>query len=474
MGNLPTKLKREELMGIVDEAVLKVVTRILSYAEEKLERVYDDKVYFALALHLNASLERIKDGKKIYHPKLNVIRVQYEKEFMVAMEVAKIIDKSFDVQVPLDEIGYLTLFLATESQFLEAYDHKGVFVLVVTHGGSTATSMVQVAKALVDAEQVIGLDMSLTMKAEHMYEIVKEEILKRKDYDGVILLVDMGSLCNFGDMIYEETGMSIKTIDMVSTPIVLEACRKASLGRELQEIYHSCKEMQQKSRRRKRNVKHNQDSLILTACFTGEGASEKLKQVIEENISSFYQVRIESINILNRKEYLKKIESYQKDYRLLAIVGTIDIDITGVPFISAVDIFTGQGIERIKKILAAEEAYYNIIKSLKEHITVTSVEKLVNMLRSFIDDVMLELQLKILNEVKTGILLHLSFLVEKLLLEEAETPFENLEDFKSQYSREFIQIKQCFASLEDHYQISVSDDEIAYLCKMFINNNAVV
>ena len=474
MGNLPTKLKREELMGIVDESVLKMVTRVLNYAEEKLDRIYDDKIYFGLALHLNASLERIRDGKKIYHPKLNVIRVQYEKEFMVAMAVAKMIDQTFDVQVPLDEIGYLTMFLATESQYLEDRQHKGVFVVVVAHGSATASSMVQVAKALVDAENVIGLDMSLTMKAEHMYELVKEEILKRRDYDGIILLVDMGSLTNFGDMIYEETGMSIKTIDMVSTPIVLEACRKASLGRELKEIYQSCKEMQQKSRRRKRNVKHNQDSLILTACFTGEGASEKLKQVIEDAIPSQDQVRIESINILNRKEYLKKIEDYQKDYRLLAIVGTIDIDITGVPFISAVDIFSGQGIDSIKTILSAEEAYYKIIKSLKEHISVTNVEKLVNMLRSFIDDVMLELQLEILHEVKTGILLHLSFLIEKLLQEEADTPFDNLDSFKSQYSREFVQIKHCLSSIEDHYQIHVSDDEIAYLCKMFINNNAVV
>ena len=470
MGNLPSKLKRDELMGVVDEKVIDTVTKILNYAQNQLDRHYDEKIFFGLALHLNASIQRIRDGKKIYHPKLNVIRVQYEKEFMVAMEVAKLIDQNFELQVPLDEIGYLTLFLSSEIQNLDNLENQGVYVVVVAHGNSTATSMVQVAKSLVEAERVIGLDMSLNMKAETMYEIVKEEIIKLKNYDGVILLVDMGSLCNFGEMIYEETGLSIKTIDMVSTPIVLEACRKASLGRDLQEIYHACKDLQQKNRNRKRKIKHNKASLILTACFTGEGASEKLKQVIEEEVQGSDQVHIESINILNRKEYLKKIEAFRKEYRLLAIVGTIDVDITGIPFISAVEIFSGKGIDKINEIIATEEGYYNIAKSLKEHISVTNVEKMVHILRNFIDDAALELQIKILNEVKTGILLHLSFLIEKLLLDESETKFKDLESFKSQYSREFIQIRNCLNTIEDAYQLHVGDDEAAFICKMFVNN----
>jgi len=473
IGNLPQKIKLDELEGIVDKPVIEVVTEILNIASEKLDRVYDERILLGLSLHLHSSIERIRSGKRIFNPKLNVIRVEYDREFLIAMEVTKLIDETFDVQVPLDEIGYLTMFLASESNTLDNLVEKGVYTLVVTHGHATATSMVQVAKSLVNAENVLGLDMSLSMKAEAMYEVVKNEVLKLQHYDGIMLLVDMGSLTNFGDMIYEETGIVIKVIDMVSTPVVLESCRKASLGRDINEIYTSCKEMQQRNWNRKRKRKHNKKSLILTACFTGEGASEKLKTIIQERIPHLEHVQVESINILNRKEYLQKIENYRKEYRLLAIVGTIQIDITGVTFVSAVDIFSGRGIELLEDIIEEEDNYFKIIKSLKEHITVTNVDKLMNNLRSFMLEIEMELQIKLTHDVKTGIILHMSFLIEKLLLDKPATVFKELLEYKSQYSREFTQIKGCLISIEDFYQIHVTDDEIAYLCKMFIENSSV-
>ncbi len=465
-------LKLDELKGIVDESIIDVVEEVLAFAGKRLNRVYDERILFGLSLHLHSSVERIRNGKRIFNPKLNLIRVQYDQEFIVAMEITKIIDSAFNIEIPLDEIGYLTMFLASESDHFNKTSNKGTYVLVVTHGMSTATSMVQVAKSLVSAEHVLGLDMSLSMKAEDMYEIVKTEVLKLKSYDGIMLLVDMGSLSNFGEMIYEETGMMIKVIDMVSTPIVLEACRKADLGRDINEIFNSCREMQQRNRR-KRKKKHHKKSLILTACFTGEGAAEKLKKVLQDKIPHLEHVRVESMNILNRKEYLQKIEDYQKEYRLLAIVGTIDIDINGVTFVSAVEIFSGTGLERIEKIVMEEDSYFKVIQSLKEHITVTNIDKLMGLLRNFLSDVELELQIKIRHDVKTGIILHMSFLVEKLLKDKPATKFENLIEFKEKYTREFIQIRGCLNAMEDFYQIQINDDEVAYLCKMLIENTSV-
>ncbi|GKT22122.1 sigma-54-dependent transcriptional regulator, partial [Aduncisulcus paluster] len=69
-----------------------------------------------------------------------------------------------------------------------------VGVVVLMHGPSTASSMVQVANSLVGKEHATGLDMPLSMKAEDMYEIAKEEIRKANTGRGVLLMVDMGSL----------------------------------------------------------------------------------------------------------------------------------------------------------------------------------------------------------------------------------------------------------------------------------------
>ncbi len=64
----------------------------------------------------------------------------------------------------------------------------------------------------------------------------------------------------------------------------------------------------------------------------------------------------------------------------------------------------------------------------------------------------------------------MSFLIEKIILDKIETKYPNLEHFKSKYSREFLQLKSCLMSIEEYYQIHVGDDEVAYLCKMFIEN----
>ena len=60
---------------------------------------------------MQGSIERIRNGNRIYHPKLNYIKSKFKDEFMIAMDIAKVIEDKFGVDVTLDEIGYITMFL---------------------------------------------------------------------------------------------------------------------------------------------------------------------------------------------------------------------------------------------------------------------------------------------------------------------------------------------------------------------------
>ena len=77
-------------------------------------------------------------------------------------------------------------------------------------------------------------------------KVLKDIIEKVNEIDmgrGVLLLVDMGSLTSFDSVIFENTGIRVKTIDMVSTPLVLEAVRKANmLDMDLDSLYDSLKD----------------------------------------------------------------------------------------------------------------------------------------------------------------------------------------------------------------------------------------
>lgn len=237
MVQLPTHQTAKE---IIAPAVWELTEKVYAMAEEKLNRKYNEKMKFAFSLHLQSTIERVREQKHIIHPDLNNIRKKYPKEFQVAIDLSALIEQELSIEIPFDEIGFLTMFLTEEVVDTSLSQENQVEVIVMMHGRSTATSMVETVQELLSIESGIALDMPLTVEVKAMYEKLKQTVIKLNPVKGVLILSDMGSLTSFGNMLTEELGIRTKTVTMVSTPVVLEAMRKASLGRGLEDIYQSC------------------------------------------------------------------------------------------------------------------------------------------------------------------------------------------------------------------------------------------
>ncbi|MBM7835338.1 sigma 54-interacting transcriptional regulator [Clostridium sardiniense] len=467
--DLPEEVRKEEITKIVSEDIANMVEEILNMASEKLNTHYDEKVYFGLALHLQGSLERIKQGNKIYHPKLNFVRSQYSNEFMVAMEAAKKIDDKFNIQVPLDEIGYLTMFLAAKPYEFDEKKEGKVGVIVIMHGHSTASSMVEVANKLIGEIHVNALDMPLSMKAEKMYELAKEKVKEIDEGKGVILLVDMGSLTNFGEMIKDETNIDVKTIDMISTLAVIEAGRKALNGRKIDEICKACLEISRFGLKREKNTKIEKEKVIVTTCFTGEGSAEKLRQLIVSGINN-PNVKVKPLNILDRDDFIKNVDNLKKYSNILAIVGTVNLNVEGIPFISAPDILAGDGLSVLENFISQEEDFQKIANSIDAQLEEVDGEYLVKIVREAIQEVQENLNIKISHEVAVGMVIHICFLIEKIIESGKRKKFDNLNDFRNKHNREFILIRQNLRKLEVNYNIKISEDDLAFIVRMFLEN----
>ncbi|MDZ4993628.1 PRD domain-containing protein [Clostridium perfringens] len=470
MKNLKGNFRKDEILKIVDSRIVEIVEKILAYASEKLDREYDDKVYYGLALHLQGSIERIINGNKIYHPKLNSIRADYNKEFIVAMDVVKIIEDEFGVQVSLDEIGYITMFLAADSDTVNKKDNLKVGVLVIMHGTSTASSMAEVANTLIGENHVEALDMPLSMKAEDMFENVKKKTKEIDRGKGVLILADMGSLVNFGEILKEELNIKIKTVDMVSTLSVIEAGRKALSGRDLESIYQSCIDINKYGVRSDRTEEDKKEIAIVTTCFTGEGSAERLKKIIGEKLHNIDNVNIIPLDILDKEKFFKKLESVRRDYIVSAIVGTVNMFVEDIPFISAAEIFTDKGIERLDDIVDRESDFNKVCESLKTQIKDVNCYNLVNYIRTFINNVENSLDMKVEPAAEIGILMHISFLVDKLRNNGKETMFNGLNEYRAKHNKEFIMVKRALKIIEVDYSINIGDNEIAYIVKMILNN----
>lgn len=473
ISSLSNEIGKSELSKVVDIKLINIVEEMLQLASKKLNREFEQKVYFGLALHLQGSIERMTLGIKIRHPKLNLIRAQYREEFIVAMEIVKIVENKFNIEAPLDEIGYITMFLAASREENNELLEEKVNVLVIMHGRNTATSMVEVANTLIGEEYVKALDMPLTMKAEDMFQIAKEEISKMKNDKGVLMLVDMGSLINFGEIISSELGIPIKTIDMVTTLTVIEAGRKALNGRNLESIYTSCQEIGRLSiQMEKEDYTVDKELVIITTCFTGEGAAEKIKDRILSSLNDSNKIKVIPLNILDKTDFLKKVKALQEKYTILAIVGTVNIFIDGVTFISAQEVFLNEGIEQLENLIKAEQEFLKITKSLEGQIIIKDIncKNMVANIRKVITNIEESLQIKIRHEIKIGILIHTAFLIERLVSGKKEVKFKDLENYRHSKNKEFILVKKALKLIENIYKINIGDDELAHIVRMIIEN----
>ena len=468
IGALSLKYQLTELMNVVDEEVLRLTTDFLKLATELLGKTFDEKIFFGLGLHLQGSIERIRKGIRIYHPKLNYIRVTYEEEFIVAMKLAKIIDERMGIETPLDEIGYLTMFLATDKSEEASAAEEHVGILVIMHGHATASSMVQVVNALLGTDHAKALDMPLSMSAEHMYTIAKEEIIRLNRGKGVMLLVDMGSLTNFGDMVTEECGVIVHTLDMASTPLVLEACRKAILGRDIVEIYKSLKgEVKEEDTGQSGNANKR---IIITACFTGEGASKTLKEIVLKRLGKDSSIEVKTLNVLNKRDFSDALKMYAQSYRILCVISTVQIEAQGFNLIPAIDFMSGRADAIFEDVIRGEDIYDKVIDTVSQHIPGVDATNLVTHIRQVVDQIEKSLLIRVTQDVKIGILLHTAFMINRLKEREDQLAFDDLPNFLKQFNREMVLVQESMTLLEKHYSVYIGEHEQAYLLRMFVEN----
>ncbi|MBC1411692.1 sigma-54-dependent transcriptional regulator [Listeria welshimeri] len=471
MVQLPTHQTAKE---IIAPAVWELTGKVYAMAEEKLNRKYNEKMKFAFSLHLQSTIERVREQKHIIHPDLNNIRKKYPKEFQVAIDLSALIEQELSIEIPFDEIGFLTMFLTEEVVDTALSQENQVEVIVMMHGRSTATSMVETVQELLSIESGIALDMPLSVEVKAMYEKLKQTVIKLNPVKGVLLLSDMGSLTSFGNMLTEELGIRTKTVTMVSTPVVLEAMRKASLGRGLEDIYQSCEQLfENKYKAHVLRAKPVKNAVIFT-CFTGEGVAEQLRKVVSPIIDET-KIEIIVLQFLHKEAFRERIDQLMEEYNILAIMGSVAFEYRDIPFFSALEVLSEGGVGIVSRILNDEVPYEKLIASLEGNLqAVSSAEELVYFLRKVISELQLQLNVILESGVDIGMILHLAFLIERVKLGAVDREFPDLNEFAKNHMVEMQITQQMMQNVEIEYDIVIPQSEIAYLTQMMLSNQVEV
>ena len=262
---------------------------------------------------------------------------------------------------------------------------------------------------------------------------------------------------------------------MVTTLTVIEAGRKALNGRSLESIYTSCQELGRFSiQMEKEDYLKEKELAIITTCFTGEGAAEKIKNRIENSLKHIDKLEIIPLDILDKEDFFKKVKKLKERYTILAIVGTVNMFIDGVPFISAQEIFIDKGIVRLENLINIEDEFLKVTESLESQIKGLNCRKMAINIRDTISNIEESLEINIDQQAKIGILIHMAFLIERLIDENEEIKFKNLDKYRYEHGREFILVKKSLNKIENEYKVVINDNELAHIVRMVIENKISV
>lgn len=99
------------MLNFIDRTIIKGIEKIVSELEEKFNFKLIDSDYIGLVVHISLAVQRIKNGEKISMDKSSLSELEILPEFAVATEITEKLEKVFTIEIPKDEIGYITMHL---------------------------------------------------------------------------------------------------------------------------------------------------------------------------------------------------------------------------------------------------------------------------------------------------------------------------------------------------------------------------
>lgn len=474
LNKINKQVTKDNLLKIVSQEVVHVSEKIISLAENTLQKNFDDKITTGLSLHIQTLLQRIQANKPIFHPNINGIRQKYKQPFNVALECIKIIEDTFNVHIPFDEVAFITMFFVSESEEAHSSQPK---VMVLAHGNGIAKEMALVTNHLLNNDSVIGIDMPLHESPKDFLDRVKAYLRSIPTPPGILLLIDMGSLAFISEMIEKEFRIPVKVIPMVSTPHVLEASRKAQIGYSLEELYQDVKNLTPFYVQTKKDSAAESNtfkSVILTACLTGEGSAVAIKKMLENYLHYDPEVLdILPISIYDKEEMYSMLAKIAKERNILCVVCNFEIN---VPYLTyhLKDILSMKATKSIQELITNEDVYNKMSAILDETLAITDGTHLVNSIRKALLDLQSKTNKVIQYESMSGIVLHICCMVDRLRKKQQLATFINKEEHIHTHYRLYMKTKESLHALESTYNIDIPDDEICYIMDIFLKNEEIV
>lgn len=459
----------------VTETISALTSDIIQLSQKKLEKTFDANFQYVLTIHLEKTLNRIRFNQLITHPRLNEIRINHKKEFNVALDCLRIIEKEIDITMPIDEAAFLAmLFIHYETTaVLRA---KQVRVLLIMHGESAATSMADTVNELLDVDYVKGFNLSLKVQPQIILEQIIAYIKTWDMKSDLFLMVDMGSLSNFGAVILRECGVRSKTMQLVSTMHVIEAVQKAMLGLPLEEIYNEVLGvnylLDQSYRATSEFSKQTKKLGIVIISSSENDVSTTLTSLLKWLTYKPNIVELIPIVASDKDDIVLRLKSTSYVFDIISVI--TDMPIPSQWRTQRLDeVLWEKNVTALQAIIDIETTYMLLVEPLNGLLKHTSASRVVTEVRKAVLRISDSHGIKLTANTHIGIAMHLSCLIDNKLSDELVRNGTSAARPSSQVASK-DPILRIFAkelhTLGSKFHVTFDDDEVVYLKSLFEQN----
>ncbi|WP_115716277.1 sigma 54-interacting transcriptional regulator [Amedibacterium intestinale] len=462
-----------------EEYLLKVVDKIYSIVMNKYSLIIPNnkiRVYSKMFVEYAKNVTEARIWTSVHAQEVDefkqLICEKYPRAYTIADEIIENADLNLDIH--MDSFMWVVMGFA----FLEFQptSHNGRVGLILCHGYSTASSIADTANHMLGEHIFDGIDMELQTSIDKIATLVNSYLKEKSPIQELMLLVDMGSLEDIYEKINPLLECNIGLINHVSTASAIEIGNYIKQGKKAKEIVQEIQKVIYSSYKFIEG-KRKQDA-ILTLCATGFGAAKKISEMLLRSLPKSIDLQIFPYDYKSLKNYGKQ-DAIFSEYNIQLIVGTLDPQVEGIPYMGMETIITNGEMDYlhqlIGKYLTPQELRTfneNIMKNftlsnIVNQLTILNPEKVMNIVEEIVGDLEEKLNKKLDIANKVGLSIHISCLIERLLLKQGIENVEGIELFRRENKEAIEKVREAFSVANYQYSVEITDPEIKYILNYF-------
>ncbi|MFH5811239.1 sigma 54-interacting transcriptional regulator [Companilactobacillus sp. FL22-1] len=465
------------------EFLIYQIKSVFDFMESSYGYPKDGNQILAIATLLRSkNLQSVLNENEIWnHNKgqiMNELQRNFNQSYQIASKILLLLSNKMERDILEEDILMVTLYVSknksnSSNRFLHA--------VVVAHGYSTASSLANVANRILKNNIFQSIDMPIDTTSKDIETKLVDYVNTVNIDKGLILLIDMGSLKQIGNSINEKLNVPILMIDHVSTPLVLNVGTLILQNKGLSDIRSSVDENNIVSSELLLPHK-KQKKAIITCCHSGLGSAVQIQEIIKNTLKKF-NVDIEVLPYdFNKLSKNKQNELPFELYDVIAIVGTANPNIGGIPYLSLDGLLSGEHIDQLIRILSNTKSidYSELKNELLMNFTMKRMISSItildpNSLIKIADKTVSKMEKLLNKEFETNkrvlLIIHESGMVERLVRNEKVDVQIDLNNFIASHQKMFDLIHQAMIPIEEHYNVKVNDEEIRLVMEIILGDD---